>query len=193
MVNTVLTSDDLTVLGGPAKVEVSVDFGPKGERGSNIYAGLGQPNDSDTDLGFTPQVFDMYINILTSDSEYMFLYQYQNVAGVRTWVNLMRLIPNMYSLNNVGTFVSGERQINIPVILIVPLSNVSNLSSANFNIQHSIVNNSNPVSSTLSVAELETFNEELTLPLTIKAVEFDGEGWIDLEGQKTVHLFITVV
>ena len=193
MVNTVLTSDDLTVLGGPARVEVSVDFGPKGERGSNIYAGLGQPNDPDTDIGFVPQVFDMYINILTSDPEYMVFYQYQNVAGVRTWVNLMRLIPNIYSVNNVGTFNSGERQINIPVTAIVPLSNVANLTAENFNIQHSIVNNSNPVSSTLSVAELETFSGELTLPLTIKAIEFDGTEWVDLEGQKTVHLFITVV
>ena len=193
MVTTIISTEELSVLGGPSKVDVSVDFGPQGKRGSQIFAGLGQPNDPSTNIGFTPEILDMYINILTSDEEYMFLYQYQNLAGTYSWVRLLKLIPNMLSKATTDSFSLGELQINIPVISIVPLSNVSNLTSANFNVQHSIVNNSNPVSSTVTIGELVTTGGDLTLPLTIKAIEFNGTDWIDLSGQKTVHLFITVI
>lgn len=193
MVDVVLNTEDLMILGGPSRVDVSVDFGPQGSRGSNIYAGLGQPNNPDTELGFTPQVLDLFINILTSDEEYMYIYQYLNVNGTRTWVKLLKLIPNLHSVNNTGNFVDGERTINIPLINIVPLVNIANLTSANFNVQYNIINNANPISSSLSIGELVNVNDEITLPLTIKAIEFDGNSWINLAGQKTVHLFITVV
>lgn len=193
MVTTIISTDELSVLGGPSKIDVSVDFGPQGQRGSQIFAGLGQPNDPSTNIGFIPAILDLYINILTSDEEYMFIYQYQNVAGTYTWVKLLKLIPNMLSKAVTDSFTSGELQINIPVSSIVPLSNVSNLTSANFNIQHSIVNNTNPISSTMTIGELAITGGESTLPLTLKAIEFNGTEWIDLDGQKTVHLFITVI
>lgn len=193
MVTTLIYSDELSVLGGPAKVEVSVDLGPQGPRGSQIYAGLGQPNVLGDDIGFVPNLLDLYINILTSDEEYLFIYQYENFAGTPSWKKLLKLIPNVLSKTSTNSFVAGEATINIPVASIVPLTNISNITSANFNIQYTIANNLNPLSSTISVGDLVTMNDELVLPLTIKAIEFDGTDWIDLAGQKTTHIFITVV
>ena len=193
MAEVALTTDDLTVLGGPATVNLEVDFGPQGDRGSQIFVGNGQPNDPGTVIGQDPEIFDLYINVLTSDEEYLYYYQYQNVSGTNTWVKLFKLIPNVYSTNSTGTFVAGERDINIPVINIVPSDLVGTVTASNFNIQHNIINNTNPLSSTLTVGEIVTVDDIVTLPLSIKAIEFDGADWIDLAGEKTVHLFISVV
>ena len=193
MVTTILSTDELSVLGGPSRIDLLVDLGPQGQRGSQIFAGLGDPNDPATELGFTPETLDLYINILTSSEEYLFVYQYQNIAGSFLWVKLLKLFPNTLSKNGTYSFSSGEAQISIPVIDIAPLENLGNITSESFNIQHSIVNNSNPISSTLSIQELETSGGELILPLTIKAIEFNEDSWIPLDGQNSVHLFITVV
>lgn len=193
MAEVILSSDSLTVLGGPATVDVEVDFGPEGDRGSYIFVGEGDPNSPSTVIGQDPAVFDLYINLDASDSaDYLAMYQYQNVDGSNIWTKLLKLIPNTYSVNNTGTFVDGQRSINIPVINVVPLDQVANISAANFNIQYNILNN-NPVSSSLSVGELVSQDDIVILPLTINAVEYSGGSWSNLSGQKTVHLFITVV
>lgn len=192
MAEVILSTDSLTVLGGPSAVDVQLDFGPEGDRGSNIFVGEGDPNLPSTTIGQDPAVFDLYINVLASDDDYLALYQYQNVDGSTTWVKIVKLIPNVYSTNSTGAFVNGERQINIPVISIVALDQIANLSAANFNIQHNILN-TNPVASSISVGELLTQDDLVILPLTIRAIEYSGGTWSNLSGQKTVHLFISVV
>ena len=42
MVDIVLATDDLAVLGGPETVNVEVDFGPTGDRGSQIFSNVGK-------------------------------------------------------------------------------------------------------------------------------------------------------
>lgn len=192
MSEVILSTDSLTVLGGPSSVDVQLDFGPEGDRGSNIFVGEGDPNLSSTTIGQDPSVFDLYINVLASDDDYLALYQYQNIDGSNTWTKIVKLIPNIYSTNSTGAFVDGERQINIPVISIVALDQIANLSASNFNIQHSVLN-VNPVASSLSVGELVTQDDLVILPLTIKAIEYSEGTWSNLTGQKTVHLFISVV
>lgn len=193
MAEVILSTESLTVLGGPATVDLEVDFGPEGDRGSYIFVGEGDPNSPSTVIGQNPAVFDLYINLDASDSaDYLAMYQYQNVDGSNVWTKLLKLIPNTYSVNNTGTFVDGQRSINIPVINVVPLDQVANISAANFNIQYNILNN-NPISSSLSVGELVSQDDIVILPLTINAVEYSEGSWSNLSGQKTVHLFITVV
>lgn len=193
MADVLLSSEDITVLGGPASISVDLDFGPEGKRGSNIFVGNGNPNS--TNIGQTPNIFDLYINLLASDDEYLYFYQYQNVSGVDTWVRLVKLIPNTYSDNRVVTFVNGEKSVNIPVSKIVPPSMISSVTSENFNVQYSIAGNENPVSSSLSVLPIvaESGTGNLVLPISIKAIENSSGTWVDLENQVTLHMFITVV
>jgi len=42
MTDVVLTTDDLTVLSGPETIELLVDIGPTGTRGSKFF--VGKPN-----------------------------------------------------------------------------------------------------------------------------------------------------
>lgn len=195
----ILSSEDLTVFGGPASIAVEVDFGPSGVRGSNIFAGYGKPsliqtideNGSINIDGQTIQIFDMYINLLASDTEYLSLYQYHNVSGTDAWEALVNLAPNTYAKNFIKTFTDGEASILIPLVEIEPTA--VGLDSTHFNIQHSIVNNTNPISSSLSVGSVIEDAGVLSLPITIKGIEYDGTSWDNLSGSKTIHLLITVV
>jgi hypothetical protein len=191
MAEVLLSTEDITVLGGPTTREVNVNFGPRGDRGSQIFVGLGKPSVPGV-LGETPQIFDMFINLSSSDDEYLYLYQYVNVDGSPTWLRLLRLIPNTYLTNVTGAFENGEYQVFIPVINIVPLSGVGNVTSANFNVQHTVVNNL-PVASSITVGELSTFDGIIVLPITISAAEFDGTDWSLINSEKVVQLLITVV
>ena len=44
MPDVLLNNDDIAVLGSPPVVELLVDIGPKGDAGSQVLVGLGNPN-----------------------------------------------------------------------------------------------------------------------------------------------------
>ena len=65
MPDVLLSNDDITVLGPPELVEVLVDIGPTGQRGSKFFVGTGEPNTlttSGTIFSETINLYDMYIN-----------------------------------------------------------------------------------------------------------------------------------
>ena len=190
MADVLLTTEDLTVLGGPSALNLEIDFGPKGDRGSQIFVNLGKPTNS---LAPGSQLFDLYINILSSDDEYQYVYQFQNILGTNTWVKLFKLVSNIYSKNySTTSFINGVWSKNIPVSEILPAEFVGTASASDFNVQYSVLNDS-PLASSVSVGEIVSVNGTLSLPVTIKATEFDGTNWSNLNTNKTVHLFITVV
>ena len=197
MTDVILSSEDLTILGGPESITLDLDFGPQGERGSEFFVGNCNPNSNPENIPVTPKVFDMYINLLPSDpdEEYLYLYQYQNVSGEDTWTPLVKLIPNTYSTNRVVTFVDGEKSINVQVSKLVPPSLISSITSDKFNVQYSISGSLNPVSSSISVLPIitESVTGDLVLPMQIKAVEYNAGSWSNLSSEVTVHLLITVV
>jgi hypothetical protein len=191
MAEVLLSSDELTVLGGPAEVSVDLDFGPQGDRGSLILYGLGKPGS--VQLPETPQIYDIYINLLTSDSEYLFMYQYTaGAGGSPTWQKRFKLIPNTYSENLSRTFSNGEVEINIPLAAMVPEDLIGSYTAADFNVQCNVLN-VNPVSLSVTVGDIQFFDSLISLPITIKAIEYDNDEWSALTGQKMVHLSITVV
>jgi hypothetical protein len=194
VVDIVLDSEELTVLGGPSQVSVQVDLGADGDRGSIFLVGSGLPvTDQETNIligtGIIVQPFDVYIN--TQNKK---MYQYILAdGGTPTWVEFLSIIPNNYSINKTAVFTEdGETTISdISINDIVDsnfISQISSLTSANFNVQCSIVG-SLPIASSVSVSNPTGGN----LPITLSAIEFDGTTWSNLSGEKTVHLFITVV
>jgi hypothetical protein len=199
MTEVILSSDDLTVLGGPSVVSVDVDFGPIGDRGSQIFVGNGNPNV--VEIGQDPKIFDLYINLLASDSEYLNFYQYQNIDGTDVWTTLFNLSPGSNSYKQTSTFTAGSVTINIPVTDLVPESEIEIVTAADFGVQYSI-HNANAVSSSITVGEPVLVLDILSLPITINAFEIvDSEesapspeySWIPLEGSKVIDLFINMV
>lgn len=196
MVDAYIISDELAVLGGPETVNVEVDFGPSGDRGSQIFVNTGKPViglDGLTVLAPDCQLFDLYINILSTDDEYQYVYQLQNVLGTNTWVKLFKLVSNIYSKNYTETsFTSGVWEMNFPVAEIVPADFVGTAQAENFNIQYNVLNQ-NPLVSSMSIGEVNTVSGERVLPISINASELIDGSFVALSGPKSVQLFITVV
>lgn len=193
MAEVLLSTEDITVLGGPSSVSVDVDFGPQGVRGSQIYVGEGDPNDPATVIGQTDiKVLDLYINIKPSDLEYLYVYQYVTENAVLFWKKLFKIIPNTKSLNSSATFTTGSTTINVPVNQIVNPDQVATVAASNFNVQATI-QNANPVALSVQVGTPSGSGSARAVPITVNATEYDGSAWSALTGSKTVQLLITVV
>lgn len=187
-----ISSINLNVLSGPSTVEVAVDYGQRGDRGSLILYGQGKPHL--VTLPSTPAVYDMYINLLPSDDEYQWVYQYISQPSGFGWKALFKLNPNTYSKNDVLSFTNGSAEIWIPVVSITGGDiSLSNITSGNFNVQHTLIAQ-NPAASSIYVSDVALSPDDImALPITIKAAEFVDGSWSLMSGEKTVHIFITMV
>jgi hypothetical protein len=120
MVDILLSSEELSVFGGPASIDLNVDIGAQGVRGSYIFTGNGKPTDPDVDFSQEIKAYDLYINLKPSDIEYLFLYQYGSINGVLSWSKVLRLIPNTALANIPVIFYNGEAVTFIPDVNAPP-------------------------------------------------------------------------
>ena len=103
--NVVISQDTVTVTGGESTINVDVNFGPKGDDGSVILYGIGKPQNLDpSDFPQTPRVLDWYINVDSTDDEYLYIYQYVFVNNAGFWKRVFKIIPNSYQTNKSVTF-----------------------------------------------------------------------------------------
>jgi hypothetical protein len=193
MADVVLTTDELLVLSGPSSVNVEVDFGPEGERGSLFYVSVGNPNTAL--IGQTPKAKDLCVNVLKTDNEYSYVYQYNSDdANGFQWYPIIKLNPLQYNKIMTGTFVDGSKVFNIPVSYIVDEETSQTLTSANFNITYSIPNE-NPIASSIEIGSFtnDPVSGLQVIPVTVNAVEYASATWQNLTGVKTVHFVISIV
>jgi hypothetical protein len=186
MPDVLLSNDDVTVLGPPNTVEVLVDIGPTGTRGSQVFVGVGDPNL--IEIGQTPLLNDLYINT-SPGADYGYLYQYVSEPGGNTWIEILELNPTIYSQLHTTTYVDGVAQIVIPISNIVTVTG-SPLVSSNFVVQYSIAH-TNPVASSISVPALVSPGTNLVIDFA--AVEYTGSVWQNLDEEVTTHLFISII
>lgn len=190
MAEVLLANDDLVVLGGPESINVEVDFGLKGDRGSLVFVGNGKPDL--IDIGQEPRIFDLYINLLTTDDEYLMIYQYVEVLGTTQWQTLTKLIPNTYVVNQSINF-STANYCHIPISAIVDPAYVGSTSAANFSIQATFATSEElPIVHSIKT-EVVSLSGIDNLKITFYAKEFDGANWIDIVGSRTANLHISVV
>jgi hypothetical protein len=198
MAEVLISSDDLTVLGGPSTVAVDLDFGATGTRGSLIYASNGDPNLSSSGIPSDVLPYDLAINISASSSRYLTIYQFYSADGVDSWQELTRLSPNAGSFNLDIPFASGVSQqtpgqdgIFVPVSAI---TDSTELTPANFNIQYAIESVTPIMSSMLISPTLVEIANVSYLAFQINAIEFNGVGLAAVDGaSKKIHFFVTVV
>ena len=186
MVSVVLNNDDVTVLAPPAIIEVLVDIGPQGTRGSQFFVGVGNPNS--VSIGQTPNLNDLYINT-SPGGELGYLYQYRSEPGGNVWVEVLDIYPSVYSENAQVTFESGTSEVIIPVADIVTVTGTP-LVSENFSVQYSIAH-TNPVASAMQIPALVGAGDNLVINL--EAVEYSGGTWSALDESVTIHFNITIV
>jgi hypothetical protein len=186
MPDVLLSNDDVTVLGPPNTVEVLVDIGPTGTRGSQVFVGVGDPNV--VEIGQTPLLNDLYINV-SPGTDYGYMYQYVSEPGGNTWIQILEINPTLYSELHTTTYVDGVAQVVIPISNIVTVTG-SPLSSTNFVVQYSIAH-SNPTASSITVPALVGAGTNLVIDFT--AVEYTGSAWQNLDEEVTTHIFISII
>lgn len=186
MPEVLLNNEDITVLGSPSTVEVLVDIGPTGTRGSQVFAGIGDPND--IEIGQTPILNDLYINA-SPGVNYGYMYQYVSSPGGNTWVQILSVNPTIYSKNHLTTFTSGTAEIIIPISDIITTTGTA-LTAENFSVQYSIIHD-NPIASSMTIPALVGAGDNLVIDLT--AVESTSGVWSSLDAEVTTHIFISII
>lgn len=175
---------DLTVYGGPAAIDLSVDFGTQGVRGSRTWAGNGDP--AITLAGQDIALYDWYVNTNTTSTYYSWLYQYLTETGNPVWTPVLKLNPSQWSTIYSATFTTGATTIAVPVS---NLTSVNGVILSNFVIRYKI-NNSTPVADAFTVTLTGTYPNQ-NLSIVINGVSYNGSTWSQLTGTKDVHLFIS--
>lgn len=118
-----VSTEDLSIFGGPTSIDVNVGTGEQGTRGTYIFTGTDRPGDLtaseflDNVTGFSKSVQpkDLYINLNPSDQEYLYLYQYDQIAGgTYQWNKTLRLVPNTAIANIQVPFYNGKAITYVP-------------------------------------------------------------------------------
>ena len=112
-IDTIISNDELVVVGPPASVSVSVDIGPQGERGSQFYSGIGTPAQNAASL-VDAKVNDLYINRLLGGN-YGVVYKLNATPGGTSWQSILKFQPISHSVQKLVNFTSGTGSISIPL------------------------------------------------------------------------------
>lgn len=167
-VNVSQGTGEVALVGGPSAINLLVDYGAPGQRGSQIYTGPGNPTDAGMDIP-SIQINDLFINLDPSSIDYLFLWQYNSQEGVVAWRKALRLIPNTVIINPLIKFINGEahtvifngtsytelKGIYFPLSGFGEGTDLGNLQAKDFNIQYSITSET-PAASSIILKEVAT-------------------------------------
>jgi len=214
MAEVILSTPELTVLGGASSIQVDTNVGTAGNRGVFVFFGIPNPNSPVATFTETPIVFDLYILVDSSSDDYLAVFQYVIQDGVPQWVEQIKLTPNFYGTNRVVTFVDGVAELNINIFEIglvdlrsgsLPLEDSrfrfsvqATLSNYEVNSESDVLVSSEHLPAAVSVKIEDIFldetDSELKLPITLYGAEFDGTSMQSIDGKNVVvHLSILVV
>ena len=214
MAEVVVSSDDLTVLGGPAEIQLDLNIGAQGTRGTFIMYGLLNPSDPNAQFIATPIVFDLYVLTDPSSNDYLQVYQYVNQDGVLQWVKTFKLSQNFYATNRVVTFIDGAAEVFINIFelgltdLRLDYTTFTNTRFL-FNVQATLSNydlaseidpltpdTHFPAAVSVKVEDifLDPEDSEEKLKITLYAAEFNGTSMQSISAKNVIaHLSILVV
>lgn len=172
-VTTVVSNDDLIVVGPPASVTVAVDVGQKGDRGATFYAGIGNPNQSTNFYSSSnlPKIGDLYIRRDTGIN-YGVIYRLVAVPGGTTWQEVIKLQQTFYNMSSSVSFSSGIGSVTFPLsdfYVEAPIDlNVEDIivqATAEFN---------NPAMVSISNKEIKTVSNIRSLVTELTCAEFSS-------------------
>lgn len=187
----VLDTEDLLVLGPVDNVELQVDIGPTGKRGSKYFVGAGDPNTP----GVIPeteeiQIGDFFINSSTSSSDYGWLYVRQaGQNNIVSWVKAVQLQPAMYANNFTATFSSGLG--SIPILLSDIVSQGAPTNTNKYVVQLTVLN-AEPVLLTLQQKRIPSPDFD-TLFLDVRAIRYTLGEWIPVSSDLNIGVTISVI
>lgn len=190
-INSVVQTDSITVFGPPEIIEIGLDVGATGQRGSLIYSGVGDPT-TNTGLFINEpaQVGDIYIRT-DFGSNYGLVYQYNVSPTGNQWNSILKVQPVTYNIIEELSFSSGSASYSIPVTDIYVDAPIT-LTASNFSV-HLTPEHSKAISFSIHNKGLIT-EATRSLTFTVVATEQDESGGIlDLEGLVNFNILINVL
>jgi hypothetical protein len=185
----VVNTDDLVVLAPPTQIDVGIDFGPQGQRGTTFYAGSGNPNDASVaenvfgDI-IVPVGGDIFINT-AAGANYGWLFIYNPKVVGNDWDAVLRLNPPIYSRNIEETFSSGLSTISVPISDIVPPGVIVSG-------PYSYVVNLTPIGSDPTVLTINSQTVSgLNLNIVVEGIKYSGGSWSALNSE-TIDISTTI-
>lgn len=185
-INVVVDNDDLTVLGPPSSIDLQVDIGPQGDRGSYIYSASGDPNVVTAPFtSISPTIGDLYFR--TSNNT---IYQYLAVPGGEQWEIVSNIDPIIYNTIENISFTSGSGSVSI--LLDDFYENApTNLDEEDVVIQ-ATANFSTPISISVSNKTI-TNGSTRQLLIDFIAANYSSGTWSSLSGSANINLTLSVV
>lgn len=173
-IDVILESPQIAVLGGPPEINVQLNTGATGQRGSLVYVGAGLPSSSTIPVGTTILPGDLYINIAEGQTN-LWLYQYIVKPTGNDWQAISSIgtapFGKTYEINY-GSTTAGEGTVIIPISDIINTS--ASISANNFSVTFSF-QHSNPIAASL---KSKTISGSTNLELLFTAREYSGGSWI---------------
>lgn len=112
----ILNNPEISILGPPDSVNLQLDIGPQGIRGSRLYSGVGEPatNPTITDININ----DLYIRTDPSGAGYVYQYL-PGVTGALQWTVILQMNQLVYNARESVVFSEGTGTLVIPIYYIL--------------------------------------------------------------------------
>lgn len=198
MADVILSTEELSVFGGPTSINVDIDFGPTGARGSRIYGVEADPRVIATEKPADIQNYDIAMVISPSESDYLTVYQKIGTSP-EDWIQFASLVPNVYSIKTKVTFTDGVATGLLPVSDLFTLDTYT---VDQFMVQLTIENAAaattptllKPMSTGYSLS-IASVGAKKYLVIKTTAIEYNAAtlSWTPVAGERVAHLFVTSV
>jgi hypothetical protein len=187
-INTVVNTDTITVLGPPSNIQLQVDIGPEGKRGSLFFSGAGDPNV----LVFTEpiQLGDLFIRTDKFGGNYGTVYKYNAVPSGNIWQETLAFQPISYNDNIDVEFEEGGGQFNL-LLSSFYVNAPINLTADSIGLQ--ILPENNVLTCVSVTNKVLTTGSNRSLIVQMKAATFDGESWSDASGNIKINTTISII
>ena len=187
-IDTIISNDELVVVGPPASVSVSVDIGPQGERGSQFYSGVGTPAQNASSL-VDAKVNDLYINRLLGGN-YGVVYKLNAVPGGSSWQPILKFQPISHRIQKLVNFSSGTGSISIPLADFY--SNAPEGLNVNTILVQATAELNNPAFVSVSNKEIKDVSAVKTLVAELKGSQFSSGSVSFISSSATpINFYIT--
>jgi hypothetical protein len=181
-------TSDIVVLGPPQQIDLSLDVGSQGERGSRFFVGTGNPNNPGVLPGGESFILgDVFLNSSTGP-EFAWLYVYVQTPTGNVWTPAVSLQSGIYNRHIDAVFnSSGISTILVPLSEISPDSSITDINR--YVIQITPVLYSNPISLVINSKSIVGQN----LQFVVEAIEYQSLSWQNLQGEVELGVTISVV
>jgi hypothetical protein len=182
-----LNTPEISVLGPPSSIDLQVDIGPRGQRGSQIYSGFDDPNTtSPSNSSFANDIFIRQSQGQTEGYIYQFL---SDGVGGYQWELIGTLKPSIFSsVSNIQP-AGGLYSFSVPLSIAFSNYSVSSISTNNIvaHVTPEISTSSKPLLATIYSKSINTSTNVLTINFNV--LQYSGGTW---QTSTDINIFFNV-